>query len=104
MRRALSEYAIEGVATNVPACNFVLSHPSFQSGIYDTGFFARWYTPEAQPTPDQGLTNAMALLGAWLQGTEASTARGTPPQQTGPANVTTGWRSGRMRAMRGGVE
>lgn len=104
MRRALSEYAIEGVTTNIPACNFVLSHPSFQSGVYDTGFFGRWYTPDAQPHPGKPLANAMALLGAWLQRNDADTVRPTPPLPVTSGTGTVGWRAGRLRAMRGGAE
>jgi acetyl-CoA carboxylase, biotin carboxylase subunit len=104
MQRALSEYAIDGVTTNIPACNFVLSHPSFQAGSYDTGFFGRWYAPEAQPAPDRGVTNAMALLGAWLQGAEVSAVRASSAVQAGPVKGNPGWRAGRMRGMRGGGE
>jgi acetyl-CoA carboxylase biotin carboxylase subunit len=49
MLRALSEYVVEGVATNIAVCDFVLRHPSFREGSFDTGFLQRWYHPESQP-------------------------------------------------------
>jgi acetyl-CoA carboxylase biotin carboxylase subunit len=40
MIRSLREYVIGGVKTTIPFCLFVLSHPSFRKGVYDTGFLA----------------------------------------------------------------
>ena len=36
MRRALNEYVIEGIKTNIPFLKRVLSHPGFVAGKYDT--------------------------------------------------------------------
>jgi acetyl-CoA carboxylase biotin carboxylase subunit len=41
MRRALSEYVVLGIATNLPFHLALLSHPDFVSGRYDTGFIPR---------------------------------------------------------------
>jgi acetyl/propionyl-CoA carboxylase alpha subunit len=38
MRRALSEYAIAGVRTTIPFCLWVLHHPKFCAGEFDTHF------------------------------------------------------------------
>jgi acetyl-CoA carboxylase biotin carboxylase subunit len=40
MIRSLKEYIIGGVRTTIPFCLFVLNHPSFRKGAYDTGFVA----------------------------------------------------------------
>jgi acetyl/propionyl-CoA carboxylase alpha subunit len=107
MRRALGEYEIEGVTTNIPACNFVLAHPSFQSGEYDTGFFQRWYRPEEQPGPEEGEAEAMALLAVWLERNGGLAAGGEisggPAAPAAPSEVREGWKAGRIRAMRGGT-
>jgi acetyl-CoA carboxylase biotin carboxylase subunit len=41
MRRALSEYVITGVRTNLPLHERLLAHPEFSAGKYDTGFLER---------------------------------------------------------------
>jgi len=38
MRRALSEYVVTGIRTNLVFHEKLLAHPEFQSGRYDTGF------------------------------------------------------------------
>lgn len=108
MARALTEYEIDGVATNIPACNFVLAHSSFQSGTYDTGFFERWYKPDPEPRPDEDVATAMAVLAAWLEGSRTGK---TAPGVAGPIPEAVrraddggaGWKAGRIRAMRGGT-
>jgi acetyl-CoA carboxylase biotin carboxylase subunit len=41
MERALKEYQIVGVKTNIAFHEAVLSHPAFRKGHYDTGFIER---------------------------------------------------------------
>jgi len=41
MRRALTEYVVLGIATNLPFHLALLEHPDFCAGTYDTGFIAR---------------------------------------------------------------
>ena len=41
MERALKEYQIVGVKTNIAFHEAVLSHPDFRKGKYDTGFVER---------------------------------------------------------------
>jgi acetyl-CoA carboxylase biotin carboxylase subunit len=36
MKRALNEYVIEGIKTNIPFLKRVLAHPGFIAGKYDT--------------------------------------------------------------------
>ena len=45
MSRALSEYVISGVATTIPFCAFVLSHPSFVEAKYDIQFVEKYFHP-----------------------------------------------------------
>ena len=40
--RALGEYTVHGITTNVAYLAAVLDHPAFRSGEYDTGFCARY--------------------------------------------------------------
>lgn len=43
MSRALSEYVISGVATTIPFCAFVVSHPIFVGGKYDVQFVEKYF-------------------------------------------------------------
>lgn len=47
MKEAIDGYEVEGVATTLPFGRFVMEHPAFIEGNFDTGFIARYYTPEA---------------------------------------------------------
>ena len=40
MRRALRQYNIVGLPTNIPYCADIVDHPAFRSGDFDTGFIA----------------------------------------------------------------
>jgi acetyl-CoA carboxylase biotin carboxylase subunit len=42
MRRALDEYRIEGIQTNLAFFRNVLDHDRFRTGDFDTGFIDRW--------------------------------------------------------------
>ncbi len=46
MIRAIDDYKIVGVETTLDFCKFVLKHPAFVSGKFDTGFIATHYKPE----------------------------------------------------------
>jgi acetyl-CoA carboxylase biotin carboxylase subunit len=41
MRRALDEFVVEGIRTNIDFHRRVLDHPEFQAGAFDTGFLER---------------------------------------------------------------
>jgi len=42
MLRALREYQIEGIKSNISFFSDILGQPDFQSGDFDTGFIDRW--------------------------------------------------------------
>jgi acetyl-CoA carboxylase, biotin carboxylase subunit len=46
MIRAIDEYEITGVETTLPFCSFVLKHPAFVSGDFDTHFVKHHFKPE----------------------------------------------------------
>jgi len=43
--QALDEYIVFGVRTNIPFCYFVLKHPRFRNGDFDTNFVGESYKP-----------------------------------------------------------
>ena len=64
MQRALSEYAISGVKTNLPFHNFLLNHPSVQSGDISTSFvegLLEGYQEQGRGTDDLAAVIAAVL-------------------------------------------
>ena len=68
MRRALGEYEIFGIKTNIPFFRRLLEHPEFVAGRLDTGFIDRVLAAglmqEAPPSPEE---ERVAMLAAALQ-------------------------------------
>lgn len=65
MIRAIQEFKIVGVETTLDFCKFVLSHPHFVNGSFDTGFVGKYYTPDAlkeELTTEE--KEVLALLGS----------------------------------------
>lgn len=46
MIRAIDDYNISGVATTLPFGKYVMQHPAFLSGNFDTKFIEKYFTPE----------------------------------------------------------
>jgi acetyl-CoA carboxylase biotin carboxylase subunit len=44
MRRALSEYVVKGIPTNIRYLRSILEHPEFVGGDYDTGILPRLHS------------------------------------------------------------
>lgn len=66
MERAIDDYAIAGVETTLPFCRFVMGHPAFRSGKYDTHFVRDHFRPELLAGQDAGEGEAGALVAARL--------------------------------------
>ena len=56
MLRAIAEYQITGIETTLPFGTFVLKHPAFVSGNFDTNFIRDHFSPAvlAPGMPDEG--------------------------------------------------
>jgi acetyl-CoA carboxylase, biotin carboxylase subunit len=64
LRRALSEYVITGITTNISYLKAILEHPEFQGGDYDTHFLDRAHAQlvrQADETPSQAHVLAAAV-------------------------------------------
>lgn len=46
MLRAIDEYKIVGIETTLDFCKFVLKHPDFIAGKFDTGFVGKYFQPQ----------------------------------------------------------
>ena len=68
MRRALSEYEVFGIRTNIPFFRQILEHPDFIAGRCDTGFIDRVFTNYTQPEDEPPKKEqAVAMLVAGLE-------------------------------------
>lgn len=67
MLRAIQEYKIHGVETTLPFGEYVLQHPDFVSGHFDTNF-VKQYTPDQLPTGNERDAEVAAMLAAFLMG------------------------------------
>jgi acetyl-CoA carboxylase biotin carboxylase subunit len=98
MRRALDEYQVRGIETNLPFHRRALRHPLFLAGEFDTGFIGREHaalTPRADGPALEAALIAAALDAAGktappVAAPTAATAAGPSPWRTG----RTGWRGG----------
>jgi acetyl-CoA carboxylase biotin carboxylase subunit len=91
MRRALDEYFIGGIKTNLALIRRIFEHPDFASGRIDTGFLDRLLAspPEPEVTED-GLSEIAAISAALFAAPSASSSNGRSGVQSGngerPAN------------------
>jgi acetyl-CoA carboxylase biotin carboxylase subunit len=102
--RALDEYTVHGITTNLAYLSACLRHPAFRSGEYDTGFCSRYAAELLQP-PDPALEEPAliaAAIAAHKRDAEAAESFATRAGQatSRPSNWT---RLSRTRALRGGT-
>ncbi len=78
MQRALAEYQVTGIKTNLSFFRSILSHDQFQKGELSTGFIDKYYAPEASiPCANlRDVATVAAALHASLESTPAE-SRGT---------------------------
>jgi acetyl/propionyl-CoA carboxylase alpha subunit len=76
MKRALREYEILGVRTNIDANLFVLNHSQFINGDFDTHFFSTYFDPEQLAKPSASGRRAAAVVCALLHHRDRSAAVG----------------------------
>jgi acetyl-CoA carboxylase biotin carboxylase subunit len=91
--RALREYEILGVRTNIPLCLFVLTHPAFASGDISTHFISKYFSPGSLRTGSAFDEDAAAAVCALIAGGRDT---GTPPPEASPGR----WAARRQDSMR----
>lgn len=64
MVRAISDFEITGVTTTLSFCLFVMNHPAFISGDFDTHFVQTHFTPEALIASQTDEVEVAALMAA----------------------------------------
>jgi acetyl/propionyl-CoA carboxylase alpha subunit len=95
-RRALSEWVVLGVETNLPLLRAVVDSPEFASGNYDTGLVAGLPPGAAAPEPPEGAWIAAALAASGLQVLPAGATAGSASSSSvpDPWEGLPGWRAG----------
>ena len=96
MLRAIEEYKITGIETTLGFGTYVLRHPAFVSGDFDTNFIKDHFSPAdlAPTTPDEATAKVAAALGAMLLETRKPKAAAVSGETAG-AEVS-GWRRNRL--------
>jgi acetyl-CoA carboxylase biotin carboxylase subunit len=96
MQRALLEYQIEGIQTNLAFFREILDHTDFRKGDFDTSFIDRWVRERTARTTPPEIARDLALIASAL-----TEARQTPATTQTTALETSKWKtSGRLRGLR----
>ena len=66
MKNAIRNYRVEGLATTLPFGDYVMNHPAFISGDFDTQFIKNHYSEQDIQAASEGEAAAAALLAAHL--------------------------------------
>jgi acetyl-CoA carboxylase biotin carboxylase subunit len=95
MRRALDEYQVRGIETNLPFHRRCVRHPAFVAGQYDTGFIGR-HAAALAPTAE-GAELEAALIAVALDATARPRASAVPVAGADPGgrpatSEISGWR------------
>lgn len=94
MLRAIDDYKITGVETTLPFCSFVLKHPAFTSGDFDTHFVKKYFTPEVLKKSSEDEERMAALFAAKLFAEKQKTVNA--PQQESTSQRSSKWRENRL--------
>jgi len=103
MRRALGEFVISGeLRTNLEFHRWIVNHPRFLAGDFDTQFIEQEYHPAAAGTGGDGARFAAMLLAAVAaQRSPNGAVHGRVPGSTNANSPVSPWRTqGRLEALR----
>ncbi|MBK9272153.1 MAG: acetyl-CoA carboxylase biotin carboxylase subunit [Saprospiraceae bacterium] len=75
MIMAIRDFEIEGVETTLPFCEFVLRHPDFISGNFDTGFVEKYHKDYLEEKEDPVRIKAIALMASKIWTEKTSNAQ-----------------------------
>ncbi len=93
MRRALDEYVVKGITTNIRYLQNIIGHPEFMKGDYDTGFLGREH--QALLGQDRAELTRAATIAAAVFAHQRAEARGPSlPAGSAPAGTRSSWRRG----------
>ena len=93
MSRAIDEYTITGVQTTLGFCQFVMGHPAFVSGKFDTHFIKNYFKPGEQESTSKDEMKIAAAIAVELFEQTKSSGNGNTIV-SGPVSK---WKLNRMR-------
>jgi acetyl-CoA carboxylase, biotin carboxylase subunit len=97
MRRALDEYFVGGIKTNLPLFRRILEHPDFVAARIDTGFLERLLASKPAPAGADGLS-AIAAVSAAIFAAAAPQANGASAlRRPAPKETPSAWKSAARR-------
>lgn len=72
MKNAIDQYVIDGISTTLPFCKFVMDHPAFVSGDFDTHFVKKFFSKDEAEAfnRSQAYEAAVVTLAQWLKNKE----------------------------------
>jgi len=70
MKQAISDYDIRGIETTLPFGLFVMDHPAFAGGTFDTHFVGNYFTEEARKAWESDFAEAASIFAVWFQRTD----------------------------------
>ncbi len=92
-QRALGEYVVKGITTNVRYLKAILAHPEFTGGDYDTSFLTREHEV-LQGKEDEKLREVALLASAVFAHQRDQKRAKTLPQKSGAGGGISAWRQG----------
>jgi acetyl-CoA carboxylase biotin carboxylase subunit len=103
LRRALGEYVIKGITTNISYLKRILDLPEFRAGDYDTSILTRNHDALVKPNAD-GLDEIALTAGAIFQfrADEERAQRATGAAESGGSDTSAWRRNARSAALRRG--
>jgi len=97
MLRALGEYRVEGIQTNLMFFREVLDDPKFREGDIDTGFIDRWLGQRRASVAESDLERDLAVIAAALLDSQAGPV---PDPEASPATPSAWKTTARFRGLR----
>ena len=88
--RALGEYVIKGITTNVRYLQAIMRHPKFQEGDYDTGFLARHHQDLVGKDDPHLREVAMLASVVYVHQRNLEQAKALPRNGKGPSSAMAG--------------
>jgi acetyl-CoA carboxylase biotin carboxylase subunit len=102
MRRALDEYFVDGIKTNLPLFRRILDHPDFQAASIDTGFLDRLLSSRPPgKTTGNGASEIAAISAAFFAATAGPPVNASNRRrQSDQPDKSSGWkRAGRLEGI-----
>jgi acetyl/propionyl-CoA carboxylase alpha subunit len=98
MKRAIEEYTITGIQTTLPFGTFVMNHPKFISGDFNTHFIQENFDPEMLKVSNNANFEVMASAAvAFFKGSSAELVEADSPANS----ETTSWYQQRRQLRNG---